>query len=323
MIGRIEAVTYYGGLTGHHKYKIYPMENIRSLKEILNMAKTQARKKTIAVSVAQDHHVLLAAEMAIRHGIARVVAFGNKPDIEKIAKENGVSLSGIDIEHEEEDSIACMKAVKATHDKKADIIMKGNITSAQCLRHILNKEYGLRQSKVLSHIGVFEIPAYHKLLALTDAGMNIAPDFATKVELVNNSVAVMQRLGIAIPKVAVLAAVEVVNPDMPATLDAAALSKMSERGQLGNVLVDGPLAMDNAISKEAAIHKKIRSEVAGDADILLAHNIEVANAIYKANVFFSGGKVGAFITGAASPIVFTSRTDDEETKLYSMAMAAL
>lgn len=299
------------------------MQEIKSLDQILNEVKSRKEKKTIAVAVAQDTSVLFAAEAAVKHNIAKVVLYGDESKIHQMAQENNIEITGLKIIHEENDMAACRQAVHDTHNNKNDIIMKGNIPSAQCLRQILNKEYGLRKAKILSHIGVFEIPTYHKLIALTDAGINITPDLPTKIQLVKNSISIMQKLGVEKPKVAVLAAVETVNPDMPATLDAAVLSKMAERGQLGSCVVDGPLAMDNAISRKSAEHKKIISQVAGDADILLANNIEVANAIYKSNVYFSKGKVGAFITGASSPVVFTSRSDDEQTKLYSMAIAAL
>lgn len=299
------------------------MDIIKNLDDILNEVKSRKEKKTIAVAVAQDIAVLLAAESAIKHNLANVVLYGDQNQIQQISEENSIDISNLKIIHEENDMQACRQAVHDTHNNKNDIIMKGNIPSARCLRQILNKEYGLRKSKILSHIGIFEIPTYHKLIALTDAGININPDLPTKIQLVKNAVSIMHKLGVEKPRVAVLAAIETVNPDMPATLDAAILSKMAERGQLGNCQVDGPLAMDNAISKKAAEHKNIISQVAGDADILLAHNIEVANAIYKSNVYFSRGKVGAFITGASSPVVFTSRSDNEETKLYSMAMAAL
>jgi phosphate butyryltransferase len=188
----------------------------------------------------------------------------------------------------------------------------------------LNKEYGLRKGKeVITHVAVFQIAKYHKLLSLTDAAMNIAPDLVTKASMINGAVQVMRALGIEKPKVAVLGAVEVVNPNMCATLEAAELSKMCDRGQIKNCIVDGPLALDNAISKEAAEHKKIVSEVAGDADVLLTPDINAGNVLYKCINFFADSRSAAIISGASVPIVLTSRSDSDDTKLLSIALSTL
>jgi phosphate butyryltransferase len=200
--------------------------------------------------------------------------------------------------------------------------MKGNVPTAVLLRGVLDKECGLRKSDVLSHFALFEVPTYHKLIGLTDAAMVIAPDLKTKIAIINNAVEFMNRIGIAKPKVAILGAVEVVNESMPATLDAALLSKMNQRGQIRNCIIDGPLAYDNAVSAESAHHKGIVSDVAGDADLLIVPDIEAGNILYKAYGFSANAKLAATILGAAAPIVLTSRSDTEEAKQASIVMAA-
>lgn len=199
--------------------------------------------------------------------------------------------------------------------------MKGNVPTATILKEVLNKEYGLRTGSVLSHVAAFEVPDYDQLIFVTDAAMNVAPDLNQKVQIVQNSVQVARALGIEMPKVAPLAAVEVVNPTMQATVDAALLTQMNNRGQIKDCIVDGPLALDNAVSALAAEHKGIKSEVAGQADILFVPTIEVGNVLYKSLIYFAKAKVGAIIAGAKAPIVLTSRADSAESKLYSLALA--
>ena len=201
--------------------------------------------------------------------------------------------------------------------------MKGNVSTSVLLKGALNKDWGLGSGKLLSHFSIFEIEAYHKLLAITDVAMNIAPDLSEKVGIINNAVNYMGRIGIKNPKVAIVSAVESVKEAMPSTIDAAILSKMAERGQISNCTIDGPLAMDNAISKESAEHKGIESDVAGDADLLIMPNIEAGNILYKTLGFFTSSKLAAVILGAKAPIVLTSRADSEEAKLYSIYLAAL
>ncbi|MDD2374905.1 MAG: bifunctional enoyl-CoA hydratase/phosphate acetyltransferase [Eubacteriales bacterium] len=183
------------------------------------------------------------------------------------------------------------------------------------------REQGLRTNRLLSHIGLYELPSYHKLLLITDAGINISPDLQQKAQIINNAVDVVHKLGITQPKVAVLSAVELVNPAMPATLDAAALSLMARRGQIKNCIVDGPLGMDNAIDKQAAWHKHIHSEVAGDADILLVPDIEAGNILVKSLVFLSQARSCGIITGARVPLVVTSRAESSEAKYYAILLA--
>ena len=202
--------------------------------------------------------------------------------------------------------------------------MKGLIPTADFLRAVLNKEVGLRQGKqVLSHVAVMEIPGREKLLFMSDGAMNMRPDLPQKVQILKNVVHVAHALGFEKPRVAALAAVEVVNPDMPETVDAAALTKMCERGQIKGCIVDGPLALDNALSEEAAHHKGIVSEVAGRADVLMVPEIISGNILYKAVTFLAQGAVAGVVIGAKAPIVMTSRADSSAAKLQSIALAVL
>ena len=209
------------------------------------------------------------------------------------------------------------------HDHEGDLLMKGKVGTSDMLKSVLNKDYGLRTGKLLSHFAYFEVENYHKLIAVTDVAMNIAPNLTEKIAILNNAVKVLNNLGIGRPKVAVLGAVEKVNTEMKATLDAALLSKMNQRDQIQNCIVDGPLAFDNAVSLESARHKEIKSEVAGDTDLLLMPDIEVGNVLYKSLVFFAKAKVASMIVGASVPIVLTSRSDSDQAKFDSILLAAV
>jgi len=221
-------------------------------------------------------------------------------------------------------STSALAAVKleALGRDGVDLLMKGLVSTDKYMRAILNKENGLREGALLSHIGFFELDTYPKVLGLTDAAQNIAPDLNEKVEILKNSINAFHRFGIENPKIGLLAAVEVVNPKMEATIHAALISMMNKRGQIKGATIDGPLAFDNIVSKEAAEHKGILSPVAGDADLIMAPEIETANALYKSFTYFAKGTVAAIILGAAAPIVLTSRADTDRSKLMSIALAA-
>ncbi|ACK59607.1 MULTISPECIES: phosphate butyryltransferase [Bacillus] len=279
-------------------------------------------KKTVAVAVAEDHEVIEAVAKAIKLQLAQFRLYGNQEKIMGMLEEHGLQTS----EHVE--VIAAMSSaeaaelsVKAVRNGEADVLMKGNIPTANILKAVLNKEWGLRKGSVLSHVAAFEVPNYDRLIFVTDAAMNIAPDVTQKAAIIQNTVEVARAIGIDLPKVAPIAAVEVVNPAMQATIDAAMLTQMNRRGQIKDCIVDGPLALDNAVSQIAAEHKGIVSDVAGKADILLVPTIEAGNVLYKSLVYFADAKVGAMIAGAKAPIVLTSRADSAETKVYSLALA--
>ncbi len=294
---------------------------IKTLSEIAERAKQQ-EKKVLAVAVAQDKHVLEAVKSSVSKGIVNTILVGDTAQIENIANQISFDLSNIEIHHETNEYKACTKAIELIRTGKADILMKGLVATATLLKAVLDKEKGLRKSGVLSHVAIFESPYYHKIIGITDAAMNIAPELNEKVHIINNAVELFNRIGIETPKVAILSAVELVNPKMQATTDAALLSMMNKRKQIKNCIVDGPLAFDNSISKEAAEHKGIESPVAGDADILVTHDINTGNVLYKSLNFMGGAVSAAVIMGAQVPIVLTSRADSEKSKELSIALAA-
>jgi phosphate butyryltransferase len=280
--------------------------------------------KTVAVAAAEAEEVLEAVAEAIRYHLARFILFGNRNEINRIIREKFPALTNhekISIIHAISQAQAAEYAVKAVNLNEADVLMKGKLSTAILLKAVLNKENGLRTGNILSHVAVFEVQGFEQLVIVTDSAMNIAPDLETKVQIIKNAVTVANWIGIHNPKVAALAAVEVVNPAMQATVDAALLTQMNRRGQITGCVIDGPLALDNAISMIAAEQKGINSEVAGRADILLVPAIETGNALYKSLVYFAKAKVGAVVVGAKAPIVLTSRSDNAESKLYSLALS--
>ncbi|PFU97803.1 phosphate butyryltransferase [Bacillus anthracis] len=279
-------------------------------------------KKTVAVAVAEDHEVIEAVAKAIALQLAQFRLYGNQEKIMGMLQEHNLQTSEhIEVIAAQSSAEAAELSVKAVRNGEADVLMKGNIPTANILKAVLNKEWGLRKGSVLSHVAAFEVPNYDRLIFVTDAAMNIAPDVTLKAAIIQNTVEVARAIGMDLPKVAPIAAVEVVNPAMQATIDAAMLTQMNRRGQIKNCVVDGPLALDNAVSQIAAEHKGIVSDVAGKADILLVPTIEAGNVLYKSLVYFADAKVGAMIAGAKAPIVLTSRADSAETKVYSLALA--
>ncbi|MCD4839618.1 phosphate butyryltransferase [Neobacillus sedimentimangrovi] len=286
---------------------------------------THIGPKTVAVAAAEDSEVIEAVLDALDRNLANFILYGNEEEIRTIirlkAREEENGNDRLKIVHTNSKAESAEQAVKAVSNKEANVLMKGNISTSVILKAVLNKEYGLRTGNVLSHTAVFEVPGFERFVIVTDAAMNIAPDLEQKTQIINNAVQLAKSIGIDLPRVAPIAAVEVVNPSMQATLDAAALTVMNKRGQISGCIIDGPLALDNAVSVLAAEHKGIHSEVAGKADILLVPAIEVGNVLYKSLIYFANAKVGAVISGAKAPIVLTSRADSAESKLYSLALA--
>ena len=294
----------------------------KTFEEVLSKVK-QGKMRTVAVAVAQDEPVLEAVKAAKEQGIANAILVGDERAIKEIAKQINMDLEGFEIVHEEDSVKAALKAVELVSTGKADMVMKGLIDTANFLRAVLNKEIGLRTGKLMSHVAVFEIPKYDRLIFMTDAAFNMYPDIKAKIDIINNAVFVAKAIGVDIPKVAPICAVEVVNPDMPATVDASILSKMNDRGQIKDCIVDGPFALDIALSMEAAKHKKVGGQVAGQADIMLLPNIEAANVMYKTLTYTTESKNGGLLVGTSAPVIVTSRADSFETKLNSIALAAL
>jgi len=294
---------------------------LKTLDKLVDLAHEKGIKKLV-VAVAEDNDVLAAVSMARDKGIIDPLLIGDMDQIREAAKTAGFDLSGIEIIHESVPATACAVAAKIIADGKANILMKGMVSTSILMKAFLDKELGLTKGKLLSHVAFFESPYYHKVICVTDAAMNIAPDFNEKVVIIQNAVGIYHTLGIAIPKVGILAAVETVNPKMEATLHAAAFKAMNQRNQITGCLIDGPFALDNAISAEAAAQKKIISDVAGDVDILVAPDINSGNILYKSLNFLGGAVTAAIITGGAVPIVLTSRADSEKSKYLSIVLAA-
>jgi len=294
------------------------LKNMNDLRRLIDVG----LRRKLVLAAAQDQHSLGAVIKAWKENIIEPIFVGDKDEIEKICESFNYDITGIRIIHEPNTEKSVETAVKLVSSEQADILMKGKIGSATLLRCVLNKEWGLRTGNLLSHFALFEVDTYPKVIAVTDVAMNIAPSLQDKIAIVNNSVSCLNRLGYKMPKVAVLGAVEMVNENMKATLDAALLSKMNQRDQIKNCLIDGPLAFDNAVSLESSMLKGIKSEVAGDTDLLLMPDIEVGNVLYKSLVFFAKAKVASIILGASVPIVLTSRSDSEQAKFDSILLAA-
>jgi phosphate butyryltransferase len=294
------------------------LKNMSDLKAIV----AGKPKKKLVLAAAQDQHSLAAVIRAWKDDIIEPIFIGDKEEIQNLCADSGYNITGLRIIHEPEIDKAVEMAVRMLSTKQGDILMKGKVGTSSLLKCVLNKEWGLRTGNLLSHIALFEVETYHKLIAVTDVAMNIAPNLKDKISILNNSVSFLNRLGYVMPKVAVLGAVEMVNENMEATLHAALLSKMNQREQIRNCIIDGPLAFDNAVSLESAQHKGIKSEVAGDTDLLLMPDIEVGNVLYKSLVFFAKAKVASIILGAQVPIVLTSRSDSEQAKYDSILLSA-
>lgn len=295
--------------------------SFKNFSEIIQVAKNKKTKK-IVVAAAGDEHALEAVKNAYLEKIVDPILVGDKTKIEKIASEINFDLSGIRIVDEPDASKASKMAVSIIRAGEAEILMKGIVDTGTLLRAVLDKENGLRKGGTLSHVALFETPYYHKLIGLTDAAVNVAPTFEEKVEMVKNAVDTFHKLGINEPKIAIVTAVESVNPKMEATQHAAMLTMMNKRKQIKGCIIDGPLALDNAVSKESAEHKGIFSDVSGDVDLIMTPDINAGNAVYKALNFLGGATAGAVIVGATVPIVLTSRSDSETSKLYSIALSA-
>jgi phosphate butyryltransferase len=294
---------------------------LKNLSELTRLVEGGRRKK-LALAAAQDQHSLGAVLKAWKENIVEPILIGDEASIRSICESSNYDISGLTVINEPDPEKAVVMSVKMASSKQVDVLMKGKIGTSSLLKAVLNKEWGLRTGNLLSHFALFEVDTYPKVIAVTDVAMNIAPNLQDKIAIVNNSVACLNKLGYVMPKVAVLGAVEMVNENMEATLHAALLSKMNQRDQIRNCIIDGPLAFDNAVSLESARHKGIRSEVAGDTDLLLMPDIEVGNVLYKSLVFFAKANVASIILGASVPIVLTSRSDSEKAKFDSILLAA-
>ncbi|MCM1288384.1 MAG: phosphate butyryltransferase [Clostridium sp.] len=296
---------------------------MNSFEGLLEKVKSCSMKK-LAVAVAQDDAVLEAVAAAKERDIADAILVGDEDKIKEIAASVNIDISSFEIIDVKDTTEAALTAVKLVHDGKADMYMKGLIDTKGFLKSVLDKEVGLRTGKPLSHVALFEIEGYDKMFFLTDVAFIPYPTLEDKVGIINNTVEVVHACGIANPKVAPLAAVEVVNPKMPATVEAEQLTKMNEAGEITGCIIDGPLSMDLAIDPEAARHKGATGrKIVGDADILLFPDIHAGNITYKTLVHTTNAKNGCILTGTKAPVILTSRSDTCETKVNSIALAAV
>lgn len=276
-----------------------------------------------AVAWPCEETALAGAIDAAREGMIRAILVGPEKTIRDLAKQKGIALGDAEIVDVAESHAAAAAAVALVREGKAELLMKGSLHSDEILGAVVAKEGGLRTGRRLSHVFIMDVPTYHKVLIVTDGAINIAPTLEDKVDICQNAIDLARAFGVERPKVAILAAVEVVNSRMPATLDAAALCKMAERGQIKGGVLDGPLAFDNAISRDAAAMKGITSEVAGDPDILLAPDLEAGNMIAKQLSFLANADSAGLVLGAKVPVILTSRADSLRSRVASTAVAVL
>lgn len=296
---------------------------IKKLDEILDTLKGN-EKAVLSVAAAHDEEVLLAIKSATEMGIITPILVGHEDEIRNISNKINFNLDKIKIINKETIEECAEVAVKLVSSNEVDFVMKGLLDTSVILKAVLNKEWGLRTDSLLSHVMIYEVDFYHKLLVTTDGGMNIAPDYEQKVKILKNAIKATEPLGLKTIKVAALAAKEKVNPKMQATIDAKQLEDAGKNGEFGeNVIVEGPLAFDLAVSKEACKVKNFKTQVGGDVDIMLMPTIEVGNGIGKAFTYAAGAKSAGIIMGAKAPIVLVSRADTHESKLYSIAYGAI
>jgi phosphate butyryltransferase len=293
------------------------IRNLTGLQEI-------ARKKPVqklAVAAAEGEHVFKASIKAKNEGIVKPVFIGDKQRIIEIAGKLQINAAELEIIDIKDQAGSCDEAFHLASNGKADIVMKGLVSTSIFLKALLNKNYGLVKNSILSHLAIFETPFYPKILGITDAAINIAPNLKDKAEIIKNAVEAYNNMGVDKPRVGVLAAIENVNPKMKATVHASKLKIMNEKQQIKNCIIDGPLALDNAVSQSAARHKGIHSDVAGDVDILVTPDINSGNILYKSLNFLGGAVCAALVLGAAVPVILTSRADSDQSKFMSIAFA--
>jgi phosphate butyryltransferase len=294
-----------------------------ALKKFSSLVEIAGKKpaKRIIIAAAEDEQVFTAVMKARDQGMVIPIFVGDREKIEALAAGQHAGITGLEIIDSKEKANSCEIACQHISEGKADILMKGLVNSDLFLKSMLNNKYGLVKNTLISHLAIFETPFYNKLLGVTDAAMNISPGLRDKAGIIKNAVSAFHKLGVACPKVAVLAATEKVNPKIRATVHASKLKIMNTRKKMGNCIIEGPLALDNAISKAAAIHKGIENEVAGDADILLVPDLNSGNILYKSLNFLGGAVSAAILLGASVPAVLTSRSDSEQCKFMSIVFA--
>lgn len=289
---------------------------------LFEKAKSMGRAK-VAVAAAADKEVLEAVKLAEGQGLITPVLVGDVEKIKRLSEEIGLSLEDFELIHEMSPVTAAHKAIDAVVDGQAHFLMKGFINSSDFLRAVLRPERGLRTGRLLSHFAAFQVPGFSRLLFVTDGGINVAPDLAQKREILQNSLLYLKGIGMNSLNVVVLAANELVSPKIPSTSDAKALAEMNQRGEFPGAIVEGPLALDGALSAVALKHKGISSRINGNVDLFLVPTIEVGNVLGKSMVYFAGATMVGIVLGAQVPIVMTSRNDTQRNKFMALTMAAL
>jgi len=288
---------------------------------LIQQAQKHGKKRCVVVC-AQDEAILEGISLAYDLGLITPVLVGNRARITELAANMQLDVGPCEIHDEQNDNEALAKAISLVKEK-GDFLMKGMLSSSVFLKGVLNKEWGLRSGKILSHVAAFQITGYHKLLFMSDGGMNPRLDLNTRVEIIKNAVDALGRIGIDNPKIGLVAASETVNPDMAETMDAAEIVKRNRAGQITGCIIDGPFGFDVAVSKKAAEIKKIKSPTAGDVDFILMPNISAANIWAKGLIYFAETKAAGMVVGAQRPIIMLSRADEPATKLNSIALGVI
>lgn len=295
---------------------------IKNFQELLTEAERLGPKR-IAIAGAEEHEVLMAAAQATERGLAKCILVGDLRRIQEEARKHDIDLYGMSMLDEPNKNLMIRRVVTLARENAADLLMKGTVSTGSLLSMVLNREVGLRTGHLLSHVGVFEVPGYDRIIFITDGGVNIQPTADQKLQIINNAVDVAHRLGVKEPKVALVAASEMLSPHIPASLDALALARMAEQGWVEGALVDGPLALDTAVSPEAAAIAGAEGPVAGHADILVVPDVDTGNMVAKVITFFVKGRMAGVVMGARVPLVISSRADLHEVKLVSMALGVV
>ena len=295
------------------------LKDFNSLTEIV---KDKPEKKRIVLACAHDEHSLDAVYEAFKEGIVSPVFVGKEAEIKRICIEEGFDFGDVTIYDIDDDIESAKKSVELIRNGEGDFLMKGKMQTADLLKQVVNKETGLQVGKIMSHVAIFQIPNYHKLIVETDGGMLVTPDVDQKASIINNAVETLHNIGYEEPKVAVLCGAEKLNPKAPESVDAAELKERNMKGEIKGCIVEGPISYDIALSKEIADFKVFESPVAGDADVLVVPNMAAGNILGKSWALTAGGTMAGMIVGAKVPIVLTSRGATADEKFYSIAFAA-
>jgi len=296
-----------------------PIKNLRDLVAAVKEEPT----RTVAVASGENPDTILAIAHAVKENVIKAILVGDEKEILRVAKENKVDSSLFKITHATNEKEAALIAVKLVHDKQADMLMKGLVKTSIFMRAILDKETGLLpKGGLLSHVALMEIPTYPKLLIVSDAAIIPNPDLTAKVKILEYAIEVAHAIGEVMPKAALVSAIETISFEMQSSVDAAVITAMTQRKQIQGAIVDGPLALDVSLSPEHCKIKELDSPINGEADILIFPNIETANTFYKCVTLLAHGKVASIVVGTTAPVVLTSRTDDDDSKFYSIILAA-